>query len=153
MTHPAPIHQIYRVSDYFRPKLSPTSGRCLQRLIFFKNLFYQNNCKEAMNIEGGQIRGAHFNFFAVKKYLSCIFWTLPSVSKITPESGHLRETILISFCISGSHMTELGVCEERNTSFCCSDVLFQKKSKQGRVIELRGISSGQSSKEKRNFQG
>ena len=48
---------------------------------------------------------------------------------------------------------ELGVCEERSTFFCCWNVLFQKKSKQGRLIELRGISSGQSSKEKRNFQG
>ena len=48
---------------------------------------------------------------------------------------------------------ELGVYEERNTFFCHSNVLFQKKSKQGRLIELRRISSGQSSKEKRNFQG
>ena len=35
---------------------------------FFKNLSYQNNCKEAMNIVGVQIRGALFNFF-VKKML------------------------------------------------------------------------------------
>ena len=137
MTHLASVHQTFRVSGYFRPKLSPTSGCCPQRLIFFKNLFYQNNCKEAMNIEGGQIRGAHFNFFVVKKYLSCIFWTLPSVSKITPESGHLRETILISFCISGLHMIYELVCEGRNTFVCRSNVLFQKKSKQGRLIEIR----------------
>ena len=131
MTHSASIHQIYRVSGYFRSKLSPTSRRCPQRLIFFKNLFYRNNCKEAMNIEGGQIRGALFNFFVVKKCLSCIFRTLPSVSKITPESGYLRVTILVSFCISGLHMIyELGVCEERNTFFYRSNVLFQKKSKQ-----------------------
>ena len=69
---------------YFRLKLSPTSGHCPRRLIFFKNLFYQNNCKEAMNIGGGHIRGVLFNFFVVKKCLFCIFWTLPSVSKTTP---------------------------------------------------------------------
>ena len=33
---------------------------------FFKNLFYQNNCKEPMNIGGGQIRGALFNVCVVK---------------------------------------------------------------------------------------
>ena len=38
-----------------------------KRLIFLKNLFYQNNCKQAMTIGGGQIRGAIFNFFVVKK--------------------------------------------------------------------------------------
>ena len=52
---------------YFRLKLSPTSGRCPRRLIFLKNLFYQNNCKEAINIGRGQIRRAIFNFFVVKK--------------------------------------------------------------------------------------
>ena len=40
-----------------------------------------------MNIGGGQIMGALFNFFVVKKCPFCIFWTLPSVSKITPGSG------------------------------------------------------------------
>ena len=39
-----------------------------------------------MNIGGGRIRGALFNFFVVKKYLFCIFRTLPSVSKITPAN-------------------------------------------------------------------
>ena len=29
---------------------------------FFQKFVYQNNCKEAMNIGGGQIRGALFNF-------------------------------------------------------------------------------------------
>ena len=58
-------------------------------------------------------------------------------------SGYIRIT----------HVNELGVSEERNTFFCRWNVLFQKKSKQGRLIELRGISSGQSSKKKRNFQG
>ena len=48
-------------------KLSPTSGRCPWLLIFFKILFYQNNCKEAINIGGGQIKGALFNFFEMKK--------------------------------------------------------------------------------------
>ena len=37
-----------------------------------------------MNIGGGQIRGALFNFFVVKKCPFCIFRTLPSVSKIRP---------------------------------------------------------------------
>ena len=41
---------------------------------------FQNNNKEAMNIAGGQIRGA---FFIVKSALFGIFRTLPSVSKIT----------------------------------------------------------------------
>ena len=30
-------------------------------------MFYQNNYKEAMDIGGGQIRGALFNFFVLKK--------------------------------------------------------------------------------------
>ena len=34
---------------------------------FFENLFYQNNSKEAMKIEGGQVRGDLINFFVVKK--------------------------------------------------------------------------------------
>ena len=67
----------------FRLKLSPTFGRCPRWLIFFKNLFYQNNCKEAMSIGGGQIRSALFNFLQWKSALFCNFWTLPSVSKIT----------------------------------------------------------------------
>ena len=63
---------------------SPTSKPCPWWLIFFKNLFYRKNCKEAMNIEGGQIRCALFNFFVVKKCPFCIFQMLPSVSTITP---------------------------------------------------------------------
>ena len=40
-------------------------------------------------------------------------------------SAHLRETISFSYCISGSHMIyELGVYEERNTFFCCWDMLL-----------------------------
>ena len=70
---------------YFRLKLSLTSRNCPQWLIFFKNLFHQNNCKDPMNIGGGQIRGALFNFFVKKKCPFCIFWTLTSVSKITPS--------------------------------------------------------------------
>ena len=58
---------IYLLRGYFRLKLSPTSRRCPRWLIFSKNLFYQNNCKGAINIVGGQIRGALFNFFVVKK--------------------------------------------------------------------------------------
>ena len=38
-----------------------------------------------MNIGGGQIRGPLSKFFVVKKYPLCIFQTLPSVSKITPD--------------------------------------------------------------------
>ena len=63
---------VYR--GYFRIKLSPISGCCPQGLIFFKTLFYQKNCKEVMNIWGGEIRGALFNFFVVKK---CPFVYLP----------------------------------------------------------------------------
>ena len=55
---------------YFRLKLSPTSSRCPRWLIFFRGLFYQSNCKEAMNRRGRQIRGALCNFFVVKK---CLF--------------------------------------------------------------------------------
>ena len=46
---------------YFRLKLSPISGYCPWWLIFFKN------CKEAMSIGWGQIRGALFDCFVVKK--------------------------------------------------------------------------------------
>ena len=59
---------------YFSLKLSLTSRCCPWWLIFFKNLLYQNNCKETMNLGGGQIRGAIFNFFVVKK---CPFFYLP----------------------------------------------------------------------------
>ena len=84
---PSPCHfgsifALFRV--YFRLKLSPTSRCCPGWPIFFKNLFYQNSCKEAMNMGGGQIRGALFNIFVVKKCPFCIFRMLPSVSKITP---------------------------------------------------------------------
>ena len=58
---------MWHIRDYFRIKLSLTSGCCPRWLIFFKNLFYQNNCKEAMDIRGGQIRGALFMFFIVQK--------------------------------------------------------------------------------------
>ena len=62
---------------YFVLKLSPTSGRCPWWLIFFKNLLYQNKCKETMNIGGGQIMGALFKFFVVKK---CPFLCLPDAA-------------------------------------------------------------------------
>lgn len=52
---------------YFRIKMGPTSGCCPQWLIFLKSLFYQNNCNEAMNIGGGEIRGTLCSFFVVKK--------------------------------------------------------------------------------------
>ena len=56
-------------SDYFRLKLCPTYGCYPRRPIFFKNLFYQNNCKEAVNIRGDQIRGVLLNFFVEKSVL------------------------------------------------------------------------------------
>ena len=66
-----PMNKIWKqrgkARGYFRLKLSPTSGYCPQWLIFFKNLFYQNNCKDSINIGGGQIRSALSNFFVVKK--------------------------------------------------------------------------------------
>ena len=71
-----PIGKLSR--GYFRLKLSPPSRHCSQWLIFFKNLFYQNSCNDAMNIGEGQIMGALFNFFVVKKCPFCIFQTLPS---------------------------------------------------------------------------
>ena len=39
---------------------------------FFKNLYCQNHCKEGVNIGGGQIKGALFNFFLMKKCPFCI---------------------------------------------------------------------------------
>ena len=58
---------------------------------FFKNLFFQNNCKEAINIGGGQIKGALLNFFfSAEVPFFCIFQILPSVSKITPDYHHLQ---------------------------------------------------------------
>ena len=42
-----------------------------------------------MNIGGGQILGALFNFFVVKKCPFYIFWMLPSVSKITTDQGKM----------------------------------------------------------------
>ena len=54
------------------------------------------------------------------------------------HSGHLRESILFSYCISGSHMIyELGACEERNTFFCCWDMLlsyFRKNLNRGGLL-------------------
>ena len=52
---------------YFRLKMGLTWRRCPWWLIFLKNLFYQKNCKAAMNIGGGQIRGALFNFLSSEK--------------------------------------------------------------------------------------
>ena len=75
------------IRGYFRLKLNLTSGRCPWWLIFFKNLFYQQNCKEAINIGGGQIRGTLFHFFVVKKcpflhlmYAALSFYNNPCVS-------------------------------------------------------------------------
>ena len=96
------------IRGYFRLKPSPTSGCCPQWLIFFKNLFYQNNCKDAMNIGGGKIRGALFNFFVVKKCPFCIFRTLPSVSKLTPTYPFsLSQTLPVTLKIQFSGWTVL----------------------------------------------
>ena len=82
----------YRVRGFFRLKVSLTFGCCPQWIIFFKNFFYQNNCKEAINIGEGQIRGALFNFFAVEKCpFFCVFQILPTVSNIIPESTYYLE--------------------------------------------------------------
>ena len=53
--------------------------------IFIKNLFYQNNCKDAVNIGGVQIRSALFNFFVVKKCPFLYLLDAVLVSKIMPE--------------------------------------------------------------------
>ena len=47
-----------------------------------------------MIIEGGQIKGALFNFFVVKNALFCIFWMLPSVSTITPGGKNIFNPLL-----------------------------------------------------------
>ena len=44
-----------------RPKLCPTSGRC-PRLVVFKNLFYQKQCKYAINIRVAPVRGLFYGF-------------------------------------------------------------------------------------------
>ena len=54
-------------------------------LFFFKNLFYENNCKEVMNIEAGQIVGALLTLLQWKSALLVSFGTLSSVSKIIPD--------------------------------------------------------------------
>ena len=67
---------IYILYIYTWVKLSPTFGRCPRWLIFFRSVFYQNNwnnCKKVMNRGRGQIRGALYNFFVVKKCLFCVF--------------------------------------------------------------------------------
>ena len=53
---------------------------------FFKILFSSSSCKEATNIGGAQIRETLLHFFIVKRCPFCIFWRLPSVSKITPAN-------------------------------------------------------------------
>ena len=60
------------VRDHSRPKLHPTFGPCPWWFIFQKNLFYQKQCKYAMNTVLAEIKTA---------------WTLPLISKINPGSG------------------------------------------------------------------
>ena len=54
----------------------------LDCLFFFKNLFYQKQCKYAINIRVAQIWGIFYSFFIEKVpfYISTL--TLPSISKI-----------------------------------------------------------------------
>ena len=59
----------WQTRSYFRLKLKPTSICCPQQLISHKSLFSQNNCKEAMKIGEGQIKGVLLDIFVVKKYL------------------------------------------------------------------------------------
>ena len=68
-----------------RLRLRPTFGCCLWWFIFFKHLFYQEQCKYAMNLGVAQIRGALLQFFNRKSVLSYLCRMLPSISKITPE--------------------------------------------------------------------
>ena len=81
---------LVEVRGFFSLKLSPTSGHCPWWLIFFKHLSYQSNCKETVNIGGGQVRGALFNFSVVKKCPFCIFRMLSSVSKIAPGGSFFK---------------------------------------------------------------
>ena len=52
---------------------------------FFENLFYQKQCKYAMNM-GTVKSGTAFNIFLVKSAIFYLCWTLPSISKITPDA-------------------------------------------------------------------
>ena len=49
-----------------RPELCPAFGRCPLIYFVFKNLFYQKQCKYAMNIRLTQIRGTFYSFFREK---------------------------------------------------------------------------------------
>ena len=59
-----------------------------------------------MNIGGGQIRGALFNFFVVKSALFCIFWMLPPLSKITPDD------VICNIGISADDTTLYSKCDQ-----------------------------------------
>ena len=79
----------YQVSSqgYSGVKLSSTSGCYPLMIIFSKISFIKRNvlCHEH---RGGQVRGALFNLFVVKKKsLFCVFCTLPSLSKIIRASA------------------------------------------------------------------
>ena len=50
---------------------------------YFKNVFYQKQCKYAMNIGLAQKRGVLLHFFMGKNYLFISLPMLPSISKIT----------------------------------------------------------------------
>ena len=102
--------------DYFRLKLSPTSGRCPWWLIFFKNLFHQKNYKQAMKIGGGQIRGALFNFFVVKK---CPFLHLPDAALSFYNNPWTKELKL-----SSKKISELELAFN-TTAIFCNLFLFQ----------------------------
>ena len=79
----------WQTRSYFSLKLGPASWRFPQWLIFFKNIFYQNICKEAISIEGGQISSALFDFLVMKQCHFGTFWTLPTYSRITDATNLL----------------------------------------------------------------
>ena len=78
----------YQVSSqvYFGTKLSSTSKCYPLMTIFSKICFIKGNvlCYE---LRGGQVWGALFNSFVVKRCLFCVFCTLPSLSKIIRASS------------------------------------------------------------------
>ena len=102
------LRNLYLTRDYFRLKLSPTSGRCPWWLIFFKNLFYQKNCKEAMNIKEGQIRVPFSSFLLWK---SAHFLHLPdaALSFYNNPCWHMPwEAIWVSIPSCKKHEWQLG---------------------------------------------
>ena len=66
---------------------------------FFKNLYCQNHFKEAVNIGGGQIKGALFNFFLMKKYPFFVFsgkFSFGHISVKRAQNGPKRRLMFLS---------------------------------------------------------